>query len=73
MWYLHLLLYVIPDSVGRQPASAFLNEMFRGLTVVPFLGPAIYGVFVFWLLLCTIKGTIALGMRILFIPIHPVK
>jgi LMBR1 domain-containing protein 1 len=55
------------------PVHPFLNEFFKAVFTVPFFGIAFYGLFSFWLLLCTMKGVTKMGVRFLFIEIHPVK
>lgn len=73
LWFVHLLIYVIPIAVNVQPVTPFLNNLFIALSQAPLFGPLTYGLFAFYLLLCVIKGCIKLGMRILFIKIHPIS
>ncbi|KAJ3202422.1 hypothetical protein HDU82_007363 [Entophlyctis luteolus] len=55
------------------PYSLFLNDFFSNVSPIPFIGTALYAIFTFYLLLCVIKGNSKLGMRILFITVHPLK
>ncbi|EPZ34343.1 hypothetical protein ROZALSC1DRAFT_26474 [Rozella allomycis CSF55] len=74
LWFIHLLIYVLPVSLNYNSLSTFLNDIFVGLeSSVPFIGTFLYGLFSFWLLVCTIKGAISVGIRVLFVQIHPMK
>jgi LMBR1 domain-containing protein 1 len=69
----HLLIYLIPLAVGAKPAHPFLNSLLIAFSNAPLFGPLFYGIFAFYLLMCVIKGCIKFGLRVLFIPIHPIK
>ncbi|KAI9224739.1 LMBR1-like membrane protein [Blastocladiella britannica] len=72
-WLLHICLYMIPPIFGSAPLTTFLNGFFVQVSNVPFVGVALYAVFTFWLQLCVIKGTTKVGMRILFMSVHPMR
>ena len=76
MWIIHICLYVIPFTLQLKgnsvyPVSPFLNDMLNGTKEIPILGIALYGLFVFYLLLCVVKGNQKLGMRLVFFTVHP--
>jgi hypothetical protein len=72
-WIIHICVYLVPIQIGVYPIDPFLDEFFSSVSTVPFVGVALYAVWAFWLLACVVKGTIKVGMRILFIPIHEMK
>ncbi|KAJ3007426.1 UNVERIFIED_CONTAM: hypothetical protein HDU68_003512, partial [Siphonaria sp. JEL0065] len=72
-WLLHICLFLMPTLFGGAPYSLFLNDFFSGVSPIPFIGTAFYALFSFYLLLCVIKGNSKLGMRIVFITIHPLR
>ncbi|TPX48901.1 hypothetical protein SeLEV6574_g01785 [Synchytrium endobioticum] len=72
-WILHVILYALPVVTNSYPLSPFLNSFFSGVGQVPFLGTAFYALFAFYLLACVVKGNIKLGMKIIFITIHPLR
>jgi len=72
-WALHLILYNLPIAAGARSITPFLNTFFTLVGAVPFVGIVMYGIFVVWLLLCVIKGSIKMGMRLFFIQVHPMK
>ncbi|KAI9333004.1 hypothetical protein BDR26DRAFT_1010377 [Obelidium mucronatum] len=72
-WLLHICLFLIPTMFGGVSFSLFLNDFFAGVSPIPFIGTAFYALFSFYLLLCVIKGNSKLGMRIVFITIHPLR
>ncbi|TPX33356.1 hypothetical protein SmJEL517_g03727 [Synchytrium microbalum] len=72
-WVLHVILYTLPVVTDSYPISPFLNSFFDSVNQVPFLGIAFYALFAFYLLACVVKGNIKLGMKILFITIHPLR
>ncbi len=72
-WIIHTCIYVIPMQLGLYPFDPFLNSFFMSISGVPFVGVAMYATWAFWLLACVIKGTLKVGMRIMFIPIHEMK
>ncbi|KAJ3121152.1 minichromosome maintenance protein 5 [Nowakowskiella sp. JEL0407] len=70
-WVIHIAIYVIPMQISSNPVSLFLNDLFRAVGTVPFIGTALYALFSFYLLFCVIKGNTKLGMRILLFTVHP--
>ncbi|KAL7746655.1 hypothetical protein RI367_008055 [Sorochytrium milnesiophthora] len=72
-WILHLCIYIIPPIFSVNVPTRFLNDFFISIGNIPFVGIAFYALFTFWLMLCVIKGNAKLGMRILFITVHPMK
>eukprot|EP00835_Amoeboradix_gromovi_P000950 NODE_36_length_31474_cov_0.342438.p6 type:complete len:487 gc:universal NODE_36_length_31474_cov_0.342438:13816-12356(-) len=75
MWVLHCCFYLLPSYWNFPPLSPFLNDFFISFDQndIPFLGTFFYGLFSFWLLMCVMKGNSKLGMRVLFISVHPLK
>ena len=75
LWVLHCCLYLLPVYWGLDPLSPFLNDFFNSFADndIPFLGTFFYGLFSFWLMMCVIKGNSKMGMRILFVAVHPLK
>lgn len=70
IWLLQLILFVIISP----PISGFLNDYFVVLDdFFPLFGVITYAIFSFYLLLCVVKGAIKMGLRVLFIQIHPMK
>lgn len=68
VWILHIFIYNTLD------ASPFLNVMLIDLdNAFALLGVLAYAIFTFYLLWCTFKGQIKIGMRLLFFQIHPMK
>lgn len=72
-WVIHVIVYIIPVMMGYDALDPFLNNFFMQVGDVPFIGVVIYAMFSFYLMACVIKGTIKLGMRILFFTVHPMK
>ena len=70
---MHIIVYVLPIAIGRQAYFPFLNGFFENTGQAPIVGLVFYGMFTFWLMLCVIKGTVKMGVRFLFITIHPMK
>ncbi|KAF4358757.1 hypothetical protein CsatB_000454 [Cannabis sativa] len=69
-WIAHIIIYLLIDP----PLSAFLNEVFIKLDDVwGLLGTAAFAFFCFYLLLAVIAGAMMLGLRLVFITIHPMK
>jgi LMBR1 domain-containing protein 1 len=64
------MIFYILNAV---PLSSFLNEFFSSTNGVPFIGIMFYAMFSFYLLLAVFKGLSYLGMRIVFIVIHPLR
>lgn len=73
LWFLHIILYVLPIQVQALPISGFLNGLLIGTSNVPIVGIVIYGAFAFWLVLSVLKGVLKIGLRFLFVTIHPIK
>ncbi|PIA59406.1 hypothetical protein AQUCO_00400349v1 [Aquilegia coerulea] len=69
-WVTHIVIYLLIDP----PLSAFLNEVFIKLdNLWGLLGTAAFAFFCFYLLVATIAGAMMLGLRLVFITIHPMK
>jgi LMBR1 domain-containing protein 1 len=73
VWLVHIGIYLVPQSLDVIPIDTFLNSFFISTSNVPFVGIALYALFSFYLLATVVKGNIKLGMRILFITMHPMK
>ena len=72
-WLIHIGIYLVPLQVGIYPINPFLNDFFASVSSIPFVGISLYALWSFWLLACVVKGTVKVGMRVLFIPIHEMK
>lgn len=75
-WLLHIILFVLPmvaTPTNPKPVSYFLNTFFENVSPIPVFGIVFYGIFVFWLMACVIKGITKMGVRFLFIEVHPMK
>ncbi|XP_024020595.1 LIMR family protein At5g01460 [Morus notabilis] len=69
-WVAHIVIYLLIDP----PLSAFLNEVFIKLDDIwGLLGTVAFAFFCFYLLLAVIAGAMMLGLRLVFITIHPMK
>ncbi|KAL5710274.1 hypothetical protein ACHQM5_020859 [Ranunculus cassubicifolius] len=69
-WVAHIIIYLLIDP----PLSAFLNQVFVKLDDVwGLLGTAAFAFFCFYLLIAVIAGAMMLGLRLVFITIHPMK
>ncbi|KZV50640.1 LIMR family protein [Dorcoceras hygrometricum] len=69
-WVAHIVIYLLIDP----PLSPFLNEVFIKLDDVwGLLGTAAFAFFCFYLLLSVVSGAMMLGMKLVFITIHPMK
>lgn len=69
-WYIHILLYVFISP----PPTTFLNEFFANLdSSFTLFGTAFYALFSFYLLAAVLKGCMKVGLRFLWIPIHPMR
>ncbi|XP_020113120.1 LIMR family protein Os06g0128200-like [Ananas comosus] len=69
-WVAHIVIYLLIDP----PLSPFLNEVFVKLdSVWGLLGTAAFAFFCFYLLLAVIAGEMMLGLKLVFITIHPMK
>ncbi|PIA32223.1 hypothetical protein AQUCO_04500075v1 [Aquilegia coerulea] len=69
-WVAHIIIYLLIDP----PLSAFLNEIFIKLDDIwGLFGTAAFAFFCFYLLIAVIAGAMMLGLRLVFITIHPMK
>ncbi|PNY15845.1 LIMR family protein at5g01460-like protein, partial [Trifolium pratense] len=69
-WIAHIIIYLLINP----PLSPFLNEVFIKLDDIwGLLGTAAFAFFCFYLLLAVIAGAMMLGLRLVFITIHPMK
>ncbi|KAJ4977866.1 hypothetical protein NE237_008646 [Protea cynaroides] len=69
-WVAHIVIYLLINP----PLSPFLNEVFIQLdNVWGLLGTAAFAFFCFYLLIAVIAGAMMLGLRLVFITIHPMK
>jgi len=69
-WVAHIVLYMLINP----PVSPFLNEVFIKLdSVWGLLGTVAFAFFCLYLLLAVIAGAMVLGLRLVFITIHPMK
>ncbi|XP_039127692.1 LIMR family protein Os06g0128200 [Dioscorea cayenensis subsp. rotundata] len=69
-WVAHIVIYLLINP----PLFSFLNEVFIKLDDVwGLLGTAAFAFFCFYLLLAVIAGEMMLGLRLVFITIHPMK
>ncbi|XP_014510847.1 LIMR family protein At5g01460 [Vigna radiata var. radiata] len=70
VWIIHIIIYLLIDP----PLSPFLNQVFIKLDDVwGLLGTLAFAFFCFYLLLAVITGAMVLGLRLVFITIHPMK
>jgi len=69
LWVIHTVLFVFMHN-----AHPFLNTLLVGLdNVFPLFGTVGFGTFAFYLLWCTIKGVMKMGIRFAFFTIHPME
>ncbi|KDO56636.1 hypothetical protein CISIN_1g021594mg [Citrus sinensis] len=69
-WVAHIVIYLLINP----PLHPFLNEVFIKLDDLwGLLGTAAFAFFCFYLLLAVIAGAMMLGLRLVFITIHPMK
>ncbi|GFP94361.1 limr family protein at5g01460 [Phtheirospermum japonicum] len=77
-WIAHIVIYLLIDP----PLSPFLNDVFIKLDdiwgnqenfICGLLGTAAFAFFCFYLLLAVIAGAMMLGLKLVFITIHPMK
>ncbi|GAU47804.1 hypothetical protein TSUD_263360 [Trifolium subterraneum] len=69
-WIAHIIIYLLINP----PLSPFLNEVFIKLDDIwGLLGTAAFAFFCFYLLLAVIAGAMMLGLRLVFVTIHPMK
>eukprot|EP00252_Welwitschia_mirabilis_P011230 TRINITY_DN2527_c0_g1_i3.p1 TRINITY_DN2527_c0_g1~~TRINITY_DN2527_c0_g1_i3.p1 ORF type:complete len:509 (-),score=68.23 TRINITY_DN2527_c0_g1_i3:131-1657(-) len=70
VWVVHIVVYLLINP----PLSPFLNEVFIKLDKVwGLFGTTAFAFFCFYLLLAVIAGAMLLGLRLVFITIHPMK
>jgi len=72
MWFLHICIFILPDP----PVDPFLNNLFIGMTLPGFnlFGVIAFGIQVFYLFLCVIKGAFSLGLRVpLIFRLYPME
>ena len=68
MWILHVFLY---NTLNLNP---FLNDFLVQMDeTFSLLGTLVYSIFAFYLLGCTVKGCVKVGMRLVIFTIHPMK
>ncbi|XP_042416409.1 LIMR family protein Os06g0128200-like [Zingiber officinale] len=69
-WVAHIVIYLLINP----PLSPFLNGVFVKLdSVWGLLGTAAFAFFCFYLLLAVIAGETMLGLKLVFITIHPMR
>ncbi|CAN0879737.1 LIMR family protein At5g01460 [Linum grandiflorum] len=69
-WIVHIIIYLLIDP----PLSPLLNEVFIKLDDVwGLLGTAAFAFFCFYLLLAVVAGATMIGLKIVFVTIHPMK
>ncbi|PKU77060.1 LIMR family protein At5g01460 [Dendrobium catenatum] len=69
-WLAHIVIYLLIDP----PLSPFLNEVFIKLDDLwGLLGTVAFAFFCFYLLMAVVAGAMMLGLRLVFITIHPMK
>ncbi|KAL2902119.1 hypothetical protein RDABS01_000543 [Bienertia sinuspersici] len=69
-WIVHIVIYLII----RPPFSPFLNYVFIKLDDVwGLLGTAAFAFFCFYLLVAVVAGATMLGLKLVFVTIHPMK
>lgn len=69
-WIAHIVIYLII----RPPLSPFLNYIFIKLDDVwGLLGTAAFAFFCFYLLVAVVAGATLLGLKLVFVTIHPMK
>ncbi|GKV21985.1 hypothetical protein SLEP1_g31895 [Rubroshorea leprosula] len=69
-WVAHIIVYLLINP----PLHPFLNEVFIKMhDVWGLLGTAAFAFFCIYLLLAVIAGAMMLGLRLVFITIHPMK
>ncbi|XP_020578189.1 LIMR family protein At5g01460 [Phalaenopsis equestris] len=69
-WLVHIVIYLLIDP----PLSPFLNQVFIKLDDLwGLLGTVAFAFFCFYLLMAVVAGAMMLGLRLVFITIHPMK
>lgn len=70
-WLLHIIMFMF---LPPEQAEPFLNTMFVDLNnSFAFAGTVVYGMYAFYLMWCTIKGNMKIGLRFFVFTIHPMK
>ncbi|EFJ04438.1 hypothetical protein SELMODRAFT_138681, partial [Selaginella moellendorffii] len=70
LWLLHIIVFMLANP----PAFLFLNQAFIQLdSVGGLLGTTAFAIFCYYLVMSVISGEMHLGMRLLFLSIHPMK
>jgi LMBR1 domain-containing protein 1 len=70
MWFLHIVIYVLPDP----PLRPFLNNFFGWFDKwFPLFGVLSVAIFTSYLMMCAVIGCFKLGMRFLCMTLHPMK
>ncbi|EFJ22426.1 hypothetical protein SELMODRAFT_416719 [Selaginella moellendorffii] len=70
LWLLHIIVFMLANP----PAFPFLNQVFIQLdSVGGLLGTTAFAIFCYYLVMSVISGEMHLGMRLLFLSIHPMK
>jgi LMBR1 domain-containing protein 1 len=69
-WFLHLILY----QLVKPPVSPFLNDLLRSADLTfSLFGTMLYAAFALHLMWCVMKGNMKFGLRLFFLPIHPMR
>lgn len=69
-WIAHIVIYLLV----KPPLSPFLNWVFIKLDDVwGLLGTAAFAFFCFYLLVAVVAGAMLIGLRLVFVTIHPMK
>lgn len=69
-WLIHLVIY----EFVQPPLSPMLNQMFMDLdSVFGLFGTAMFAIFCFYLVACTVKGNFKLGVNFLLFTVHPMS
>ena len=72
VWVLHIILYMLPGAWGGKPITPFLNTYLLSFdSWFPLFGTITLTIFVFYLLLCVMRGNFKFGMRFTILPLHP--
>lgn len=73
IWWIHILISIVIKSNG-DPLHPFLNNFLIGLNDgAGFMATGVFAFLSLYLLWCTTKGTLKLGLRLLCFTIHPMK
>lgn len=69
-WFIHIIVYVYPS----EPYAPFLNSYFAWFdNWFPLFGVLSVALFTLYLLICAVKGCFKVGVRFLFLQLHPMK